>query len=88
MDPYETTQVCDGIKDAKYKPGEYVIREGEKGDIFYMIEEGELLATKTMEQGQEPKEVYRYKPGDYFGELSLLKNIPRQANIIAIVMIC
>jgi cAMP-dependent protein kinase regulator len=46
--------VCDGIKYHKYNPGEYVIREGEKGDIFYMIEEGTLIATKTLEPGKEP----------------------------------
>ncbi len=50
-----------------------------------MIEEGSLIATKTLEPGKEPTKVYEYKSGDYFGELSLIKNVPRQANVIATV---
>ncbi len=37
-------------------------------------------------KGEEPKEVYQYGPGGYFGELALLKNVPRQASIIAKVI--
>lgn len=51
MDPYERTHVCDGLKEQKFKPGEYVIRQGEQGDKFYMIEEGSLKATKVNEKG-------------------------------------
>jgi cAMP-dependent protein kinase regulator len=36
-----------------------------------------------LEAGQPPKQVKSYKPGDYFGELALLKNEPRAANVIA-----
>lgn len=57
------------------------------GDKFYMIEEGELFATKTIEEGSSPTQVYIYKSGDYFGELSLIRNVPRQANVIAKVNI-
>ena len=49
MDPYERTHVCDGIKEQKFKKGEYVIKQGDKGDKFYMIEEGELVATKIQD---------------------------------------
>lgn len=47
------------------------------------MSEGEAIATKTIEAGQPPKEVMKYNPGDYFGELALLKNEPRAANVIA-----
>lgn len=53
------------------------------GDTFYIIIEGEAMATKTFNQGEDPKVVKEYKAGDYFGELALLKNEPRAANIIA-----
>jgi len=32
------------------------------------------------------KEVFQYGPGSYFGELALLKDVPRQANVIAKVI--
>ncbi|CAK85233.1 unnamed protein product (macronuclear) [Paramecium tetraurelia] len=83
MDPYERSHVADAIKSASFQKGEYVIKEGEQGDIFYMIEEGNLIATKTLVQGQDSVKVFQYKEGDYFGELALLKDIPRQANVIA-----
>ncbi|CAD8047856.1 unnamed protein product [Paramecium primaurelia] len=83
MDPYERSHVADAIRSANFQKGDFVIREGEQGDIFYMIEEGELIATKTLIQGQEPVKVFQYKEGDYFGELALLKDIPRQANVVA-----
>jgi cAMP-dependent protein kinase regulator len=54
MDPYERTHVCDGIKEQKFIQGEYVIKQGDKGDKFYMIEEGELQATKS-EDGSNKK---------------------------------
>lgn len=44
---------------------------------------GEAIATKTIEVGKPPQEVYKYNAGDYFGERALLKNEPRAANIIA-----
>lgn len=40
MDPYERTHLCDGIKEVKHKAGEFIIKEGELGDKFYMVDEG------------------------------------------------
>ena len=44
---------------------------------------GEAHATKTLEPGKAPIEVFKYHPGDYFGERAIIKNEVRAANIIA-----
>ena len=83
MDPYERSKIADVAVKAKFKKGEYVIKQGEAGDKFYFIEEGTAVATKTLTGKTEPEVVYEYTPGGYFGELALLKNEPRAANVIA-----
>ncbi|CAG9333182.1 unnamed protein product [Blepharisma stoltei] len=83
MDTYEKVQIADALTSATYASGEYIIREGEWGDLFYMIEEGTAVATKTLHPGMPPEEVMRYQAGDYFGELALLKDDARAANVIA-----
>lgn len=83
MDHYERSKLADAIKEQKFEKGDYIIREGEEGNVFYMIIEGEATATKTIEHGKAPTEVKHYKASDYFGELALLKNEPRAANVIA-----
>ena len=82
MDPYERMQLADGLQNHKFKAGEYVVKEGEQGDKFFMVEDGNLVATKVFKPGENAKEVKVYNSGDYFGELALLKNIPRQASIL------
>lgn len=57
--------------------------QGEAGDTFYFIEEGEAVATKKETPNGEEKEVYHYSPGGYFGELALRTNAPRQASVKA-----
>lgn len=51
-------------------------KKGDGGDKFYMLEAGSCVAKKKGPQGDEIV-VYEYKEGDYFGELALIKDIPR-----------
>lgn len=83
MEPYERSKLADAFKEDIFEPGGYVIKEGETGNVFYFIAEGEASATKTLEAGKPPVEVMSYKKGDYFGERALIKNEPRAANVIA-----
>lgn len=48
MDPYERSKIADALKVVKCKKGEYVVKQGEQGDMFFMIEEGQLVALKVI----------------------------------------
>ena len=68
------------MKETKIEANKYIIREGQLGDRFFIVMEGNLVAEKIVENG-ECKPVYYYKKGDYFGEIALIRNVPRQASV-------
>ncbi len=86
MDPYERQKIADALKEEKYKKDEFVIKESDIGDKFFLICEGEAIATKSLYADQPAQKVLGYKKGDYFGERALLTNEARAANIIATVI--
>lgn len=65
------------LQSATYEPGKVIIREGESGNRFYILVEGQVRASKD---GQELNEVVA--PGS-FGEIALLRRIPRVVTITA-----
>ena len=84
IDSYELGQICNSLKDGIYKKDEYIIREGELGDVFYIIEESKYIATKTLEPGKPETVINELKEGDYFGERALIRGEPRYANIVVV----
>jgi cAMP-dependent protein kinase regulator len=86
IEPYELSQICDALKPKSVEEGDYIIKQSEEGDNFYIIEDGEAFATKVMNVGEQAKNVKDYSKGEYFGELALIKNEPRAANVIAKVI--
>ena len=58
--------------------GEVVIRVGDAGDRFYIVTEGELDIDA---EGRH----MTARRGDYFGEIALLRDVPRTASVTAIV---
>jgi len=83
IDPYELGQICDALKPQTFNKGDYIIKQDDRGDVFYILDEGNAHAEKVFEKGQPAQSVKDYKSGDYFGELALLKGEPRAASIIA-----
>lgn len=78
---YERSQISDALKAEKVVKDQLIVKQGDQGDKFYIVEEGSLVALKSSAEGQEPVEVMRYSSGDYFGELALLRDQPRAASI-------
>merc|ERR1719230_1470289 len=69
------------MKECPFSAGTKVITEGENGDYLFVIEKGTLECKKTI-SGEE-KVVKVVNEGDVFGELALLYNCPRAANVVA-----
>jgi CRP-like cAMP-binding protein/Na+/melibiose symporter-like transporter len=57
--------------------GREIVREGEAGDRFYVIESGEV------EVLGEGRVINEEGPGEYFGEIALLREVPRTATVRA-----
>ena len=83
IDAYELGQICDAVKSEKAEKGDYIIRQNEIGDKFYILDEGEAYACKVFNEGEKEQIVKEYKSGDYFGELALLRDEPRAASVVA-----
>jgi len=80
---YELSQVCDALQIEKFAAGDTIIVQHEEGTKFYLLESGEAYASKRLKDEEEPQIVKEYKKGGYFGELSLIRNEPRAASVVA-----
>ncbi|QIX01263.1 hypothetical protein AMS68_006780 [Peltaster fructicola] len=79
LSSYERSKIADALETVKFTPGSLIIREGDVGDKFYILESGTAEAVKR--GSEQPLKTYR--KGDYFGELALLEDKPRAASVQA-----
>ena len=59
-------------------PGEAILRQGDEGDRFYVVLSG-ILNVRQENRGERGV----LRPGDYFGEVALVVDIPRTATVSA-----
>jgi len=57
--------------------GERLVRRGDVGSLFYVLVEGAV-------EVDDGTHLRRYGPGNYFGEIALLRDVPRTASVTAV----
>jgi len=83
LDDVAREELADVVFPKQFASGEILMREGEEGDLFYILEQGEAHIFVLGDKGQEVV-VRQCKQGDSFGELALMYNAPRNATVRAL----
>ncbi|KAJ9591965.1 hypothetical protein L9F63_001477, partial [Diploptera punctata] len=82
--PEETLiKISDVLEETFYNEGDYIIRQGARGDTFFIISKGQVKVTMKQPNTVEEKYIRTLQKGDFFGEKALQGDDLRTANIIA-----
>jgi CRP-like cAMP-binding protein len=77
------TVMVQKVRHRNLAQGEVLFNLGDRGDALYIIDEGWVKITRKDEKGNELL-LNRCGPGEAIGEMSLLDQEPRSANVVAI----
>ena len=66
-----------------YEPGDLIFKQGEKGDLMYVLLEGAVELKMKVERGETVLKTVD-TPNDFFGEMALLDERPRSASAVAV----
>lgn len=83
MDDQEISGVREIMAQNHFAPGQVILREGEPGDNFHVIMEGNVEFL-TQDAGGGELLLDEAGPGGFFGELSMLTGEPRAARVRAV----
>ncbi|XP_055942513.1 cGMP-dependent protein kinase, isozyme 2 forms cD4/T1/T3A/T3B-like isoform X2 [Argiope bruennichi] len=76
-------KIADVLEEAVYNEGDYIVRQGARGDTFFIISKGKVKVTMRSTEIDEEKFIRYLQRGDFFGEKALQGEDVRTANIIA-----
>jgi len=83
MTRYELAQLSDLLESELYDDEEDIMKQGDEGGAFYILEDGQAKAYISGDKGEV--EVKHYTdPGEFFGEVALITNAPRRATVRAV----
>ena len=81
--PANIQSIFQRIESIVVKKNEVIIKQGDKGDFYYIIKSGSCRVLRNAEEtGNKELQIAEIKAGDGFGEDALISDCPRNASII------
>ena len=77
LPPSTLEQLAEALDDVRVEAGQEVVRQGESGDRFYLVRNG------TLDVSVDGRSTQSLGAGDSFGEIALLRDVPRTATVTA-----
>jgi CRP-like cAMP-binding protein len=81
QDDDRVREIADLMRVASFPAGHVLCREGEAGNVLFVIGEGRVEVTQNSEEGHGIHRLGEAGRGDLIGEMSLLQNAPRNATV-------
>jgi diguanylate cyclase (GGDEF)-like protein len=78
----EITIIVEYLHTVEIEEGQPLFREGEAGHELFIVKSGKIRVSIRLKDGKE-KEITEFKPGDFFGEMSIFEDAPRSATCYA-----
>ena len=82
LDAQQVQRIAAEMKEETFAAGAAILRQGEIGETFHVIQSGRVQVTVT--QDGEEKVIAERGPGEYLGEIALLLAVPRTATVTAL----
>jgi len=76
-------EIASHVELVRVEAGRSIVRQGERGDRFYVVRTGAFEVIRTDDQGSE-RSIRRLRRGRSFGEIALLEGAPRTATVRAL----
>ncbi|KAI6226494.1 CAMP-dependent protein kinase [Aphelenchoides fujianensis] len=83
LDKWERANVADALERCDFEPGTHVVEQGQPGDEFFIIVDGQAQVLQKRSDEAPFEIVGNLEPSDYFGEIALLLDRPRAATVVA-----
>jgi CRP/FNR family transcriptional regulator, cyclic AMP receptor protein len=80
----ELGEIGNSCRERTYSAGTPLVKQGDTGVGLYILTKGRVRVTQEQDPDRAEKDLGIYGPGDVFGEMALLDDLPRSATVTAI----
>lgn len=83
LPPANLQRILMNLKSVDYSKGETIIQQGESGDYYYLIKQGECTLFRQPSPKIKPIKLGELKAQDTFGEDAIISGQPRSVSVVA-----